>query len=101
MGLSRMGRKKSHKALQKAVDALVDRAEDCADLARALRAEADKAQLSVNRQHESAHRLEKLSLALTNEAVEIKGELVLDELANPPRHERDDDTVDAGAVFPR
>ena len=86
-GLGPMGRK-LRKVLQKSLDVLVDKSEDCADLAKTQRADADKAQVSVDRQHESAHKLEKLSIALAQDAAEIKGELVLDELANPPRRDQ-------------
>jgi hypothetical protein len=64
--------------LEKSRDVLVDKAEDCSDLAKVQRASADK-------QHESAHKLEKLSRALEGDAAEIKEELERDAQEAAPR----------------
>ena len=76
---------KKHKArVERIVDVLADKASDCADVARAQRASADRQQEGVDRQHVNAHRLEKLSLSLTNEAEELKEELKEEGLVEPP-----------------
>jgi len=53
---------------QKSLDVLIDKAEECATLAKAERGAAD-------RQHENAHKLEALGKALENEASVIECEL--------------------------
>ena len=65
------------KSLKKSHDVLIEKAEDCSDLAKVQRATADK-------QHESAHKLEKLSQALVEDAAEIKGEMEGEEPASLP-----------------
>jgi hypothetical protein len=62
-----------------AVEVLVEKAQDAAHLARTQRATADRQQEGVTRQHESAHKLEKLSLSLTNEAEHLKEEAKLED----------------------
>jgi hypothetical protein len=54
--------------LQKSVDVLMDKAENCLDLAKAQHKIADK-------QHDSADKLETIGHALEDDAVELKGEL--------------------------
>jgi hypothetical protein len=54
--------------LDKSVDVLLDKAEECVDLAKAQRKNADK-------QHEAAHKLELLGNALAHDAAEIRGEI--------------------------
>ena len=54
--------------LEKSVHVLLDKAEDLAALADAQRISADK-------QHENAHKLEKLSHALENGAADLQGDL--------------------------
>jgi hypothetical protein len=51
--------------LEKSVDALVDKANECVDLAKEQRKNADK-------QHENAHKLEALGHALARDAAEIQ-----------------------------
>jgi hypothetical protein len=65
--------------IQKAVEALIQKADDCADLAQAQRATADQQQEGVDRQHANAHALDVLSLALVDEAVALDAELTKDE----------------------
>jgi hypothetical protein len=55
-------------SLQKSLDTLIEKAADCSVLAKAQRASADK-------QHESAHKMEKLGDALIADAADIKDEL--------------------------
>jgi uncharacterized damage-inducible protein DinB len=55
-------------SLEKSLDILIEKAADCSVLAKAQRASADK-------QHESAHKMEKLGDALIANAAEIKDEL--------------------------
>jgi hypothetical protein len=61
-------RKARKLALEKSVDALGEKVADCAVLAKAQRATADK-------QHESAYKLEGLGQALKRDVAEIKSEL--------------------------
>lgn len=80
-GRNRMSNKtrkeRLEKSLKKSHDVLIEKAEDCSDLAKVQRATADK-------QHESAHKLEKLSQALVEDAAEIKGEMEGEEPASLP-----------------
>jgi hypothetical protein len=57
--------------LEKSLEVLLEKAGDCSDLAKAQRASADK-------QHESAHKLEKMGQALEDDAAELKNELGMD-----------------------
>lgn len=68
--------RKRQALLEKSHDALIEKADDCADLAKAQRASADK-------QHESACKLEKLSAALEADAAEIQEELDTDVYPRP------------------
>ena len=61
--------------LDKSLDAIAEKAEFCSDLAKAQRATADK-------QHQSAHKLEKLSEALTEDVADIKNEVEEEEQAS-------------------
>jgi hypothetical protein len=54
--------------LDKSVDLLRDKAEECVDLAKAQRNNADK-------QHEAAHKLEVLGTTLAHDAAAIRGEI--------------------------
>jgi hypothetical protein len=66
---SLVGGMRTRKAgLEKSLNILVETAADCSELAKAQRASADK-------QHESAHRMEKLGEELIADAAEIKDEL--------------------------
>lgn len=76
-----MRKARLEKTLKKSRDVLIEKAEDCSDLAKTQRATADK-------QHENAHKLEKLSQALVKNAVEIESEMEAEEPASPPRPER-------------
>jgi len=68
-------------SLQKSLDTLIEKAADCSVLAKAQRASADK-------QHESAHKMEKLGDALIADAADIKDELNADaEEERPPTPE--------------
>jgi hypothetical protein len=71
--------KKRDALLQKTVDALIEKADDCATLAQSQHTTADRQQESVDRQHENARELDKLSLSLVDEAVELNAELTKDE----------------------
>jgi hypothetical protein len=75
------------KLLEKSVDALIEKAGDGFDLARAQRASADRQQVSADQQHVSAAKLEKLSDSLLSDAIEIKGEMEADRVA-ATRHPR-------------
>ena len=59
---------KDKELLEKSVDALIENAENCSELAQAQRATADK-------QHETAHKLAKVSKALVERAADIKDEM--------------------------
>jgi hypothetical protein len=68
--------------LEKSHEVLIEKAEDLSNLAKAQRETADK-------QHESAHKLEKLGRALEADAAEIKSELETDDgLAKPGLQKR-------------
>ncbi len=71
--------KKRKAFLQKTVEALIQKADDCADLAQSQHTIADKQQESVDRQHANAHKLDMLSLSLVDEAVELDAQLTKDE----------------------
>jgi hypothetical protein len=58
-------------SLEKSLDTLIEKAANCSDLAKSQRASADK-------QHESAHKMEKLGDALMAGAAEIRDELDAD-----------------------
>jgi hypothetical protein len=88
--------KKSAALLEKAVEVLVEKAEDSADLARAGRTAADRQQDAVNRQHLNASKLEKLSLSLADEA-EILKEKMKEEESEP----QPDAAVNAGTKIPQ
>lgn len=64
--------KKRKALLEKAVEGLNEKAADAADIARTQRVTAD-------RQHQSAHKLEKLSLSLRKEAEELEEEVKQEE----------------------
>ena len=67
--LARHSCKQTNKELlDKSVDVLLDKAEECVDLAKAQRKNADK-------QHVDAHKLELLGNALAHDAAEIRGEI--------------------------
>jgi hypothetical protein len=70
-------RKARTAALEKSLDDLSEKVADCAVLAKAQRATADK-------QHESAYRLEGLGQALERDVAEIKSELDSDSEPNQP-----------------
>jgi hypothetical protein len=71
--------KRRKAALQKTVNALIQRADDCADLAHAQRTTADQQQESVDQHHANAHKLDMLSLSLVDDAVELNAEISKDE----------------------
>jgi hypothetical protein len=60
--------------LEKSLNILIEKAADCSELAKAQRASADK-------QHESAHKMEKLGEELIADATDIKDELNEDDEA--------------------
>jgi glucose-6-phosphate isomerase len=65
--------------LKKTGEELTEKAQDAAHLAKAQRAAGDK-------QHENAHKLEKLSLSLENDVEEIKEELKQEEALEKQPH---------------
>jgi hypothetical protein len=67
---------KSKARLERSLDAIVEKAEFCSNLAKDQRATADK-------QYQSAHKLEKLSEALTEDVAEIKNEVEAEEKVSP------------------
>jgi hypothetical protein len=66
--MERMRTRKARAVTQKSLDDLSDKVADCAVLAKAQRATADK-------QHESAYKLEGLGQALQRDVAEIQSEL--------------------------
>jgi hypothetical protein len=105
--------------LQKSVKALVDKAEDCLDAIKTQHANADRQQMLADQQHEmadqqhemadkqheiadkqremadsqiaTASKLEKVGNALTNVAIEIKGEMEwIGARTSPPLRLRDE-----------
>jgi hypothetical protein len=59
-------------SIKKVLDAMIDKADDCSDLARAQRASADKMHECSEKQHVNAHKLEAVGEALIEEVAEIK-----------------------------
>lgn len=68
------------KLLERSVDVLLEKAEDCMDLAKSQRASADKQQEGVDQQHAGARKLEELSNALVGDAVVIRDELEMGDI---------------------
>src|ERR1700726_1011234 len=85
--------------LEKSVNALMDKAEDCFDLAKTQHKSADqqhdiadKQNKLAQEQHENANRLgtsadklDTVGQALEDEAISLKGELEMDAVRNSPR----------------
>jgi uncharacterized coiled-coil DUF342 family protein len=76
-------------SIKKSLDAMIDKADDCSDLARAQRASADKMHESSQKQHANAHKLEAVGEALIEEVAEIKTKLdkaLADAAGHEPSH---------------
>jgi hypothetical protein len=61
--------------LEKTVDVLLDKAEDCLGLVKSQRASAERQQAGADEQQVSARKLEQLGQALAHNACDLKGEL--------------------------
>jgi hypothetical protein len=78
--------------LEKTVNALIDKAEDCFDLAKAQHKAADLQHVLADKQHEnadkldtSADKLDTVGDALTNDAIELRGDLEIEARRTSPR----------------
>jgi hypothetical protein len=78
--------------LEKTVNALIDKAEDCFELAKSQHKAADLQHVLADKQHENADKLDtgadKLDTvgdALTADAMELKGSLEMDARRTSPR----------------
>ena len=95
--------------LEKSVATLVEKADDCFDLAKSQHETADKQHEAADKQHEAAHKqddsadeLDTLGHALVDSAVEIKGQMELNVGRNsPPFNSRPNDLKPKAEPIPK